>query len=68
MKDMKDSRSPVRGARLAAGLSQAELARRAGMDHTFISRIESGRTSPDVRTLQRLAKAIGCPVADLVTP
>jgi ribosome-binding protein aMBF1 (putative translation factor) len=41
------------------GLTQAELAKRCGVDQGDISRIERGETSPTTRTLQRIADALG---------
>ena len=49
----------VASRREALGLSQRELAKRAGICHTVISRIESGRHKTSVETLQRLAHALG---------
>ncbi len=45
--------------RRALGLTQGELAGRASMSPSLISRIESGRQPPTVRTLMRLADALG---------
>jgi DNA-binding XRE family transcriptional regulator len=39
------------------GLSQRELAKRAGISHTVISRLESGQQVPSPKTLERLADA-----------
>ena len=49
----------VREMRTAAGITQAELARRAGMSQPEISRLETGfgKQGPSVETLDRLAKA-----------
>ena len=44
--------------RRAAGLSQEELARRAGLRQETISRIESGKHSPTVRTVERIDRAL----------
>jgi len=46
-------------ARLRAGLSQAELARRMNTTQSTIARLESGRGHPSTRTLDRFAKATG---------
>lgn len=46
-------------ARRRAGLSQSELAVRTGLMQPAISRIESGRSVPNVETLDRLLKACG---------
>jgi len=64
-------------ARKRAGLTQAELARRAGTSQPVISAYEHGRRDPGVETLRRLVRAagaelelrVGAPVgADLPTP
>jgi len=44
--------------RVELGLSQAELARRAGMTQSQISRIEGGDSVPTLTLLTRLAKAL----------
>jgi ribosome-binding protein aMBF1 (putative translation factor) len=51
--------SELIGARVRAGLSQAELATRMNTSQSAIARLESGRTRPSVRTLERLAAATG---------
>jgi ribosome-binding protein aMBF1 (putative translation factor) len=42
-----------------AGLTQEELARRMGTTQPVVARLESGRTRPSMRTLERLAEATG---------
>jgi transcriptional regulator with XRE-family HTH domain len=49
----------VAKARLRAGLSQAELAKRMNTTQSTIARLESGRGKPSTRTLSRFAKATG---------
>jgi transcriptional regulator with XRE-family HTH domain len=49
----------ARAARKAAGLSQAELAERIGTSISAISRLESSRGRPTVRTLYRIAQETG---------
>lgn len=51
----------IRELRLAAGLTQAELARRTGIHRPNIARVEAGRHTPSLETLSRLATAIGVP-------
>lgn len=46
-------------ARLKAGISQAELGRRAGLPATMISAYERGRRQPTFPTLMRLIRAAG---------
>ncbi len=49
----------VRDARLRAGLTQRELARRAETAQSVVARIEIGQTSPTWGTLTRLLSAAG---------
>ena len=51
----------LRQLRKAAGLTQAELARRTGIHRPNIARVEAGRHTPSLETLARLASAIGVP-------
>lgn len=46
-------------ARARAGLSQAQVAERMGTSQSTIARLESGRTLPSLRTLDRYARATG---------
>lgn len=48
------------------GLSQAELAERAGLSQPSIGAIEAGRKSPTLRTLEKIASALGISVSDLL--
>jgi predicted nucleotidyltransferase len=54
-----DTAELLRDARRGAGLTQAELARRAGTSQAMVARYETGMASPTVRTLQRLLRAVG---------
>jgi transcriptional regulator with XRE-family HTH domain len=51
--------SYVNQARRAAGLSQRELSRRAGVPQSAIARIERGLQVPRADTLERLLEACG---------
>lgn len=44
--------------RQAAGLTQKELALRAGVRVETLNRIEKGRTTPDFKTIRKLVNAI----------
>jgi transcriptional regulator with XRE-family HTH domain len=46
-------------ARVQAGLTQEELARRMKTSQSVIARLESGRVRPSTQTLARLAAATG---------
>ena len=45
-------------ARLRRGLSQGTVARLAGLDPSYISRIETGKVDPTWHTLNRVARAL----------
>jgi transcriptional regulator with XRE-family HTH domain len=56
----------VRRRRLALGLSNAELAGRAGISRAMLSKIEHRRTSCSLTTLARLAVALSVPTSVLL--
>jgi transcriptional regulator with XRE-family HTH domain len=56
----------VRKYRRDQGLSQEELAHRAGVDRTYISSIERRRYAASVDVLDRLARVLGVEAADLL--
>lgn len=49
----------VREARRRAGLTQAELAQRAGVPQSTVGRIETGARSPSIDLTERLIRAAG---------
>lgn len=56
----------IRFARLRAGLTQQELARRAGISQPALARIERGRVTPRLDTVAKLLHE--CGMALEVTP
>jgi DNA-binding XRE family transcriptional regulator len=60
-----DLENRVRALREAAGLSQGELANRAGITRQAVSAIESGGYVPNTAVALRLSRALGCTVEDL---
>ncbi len=58
----------LRRLREAAGLTQVELAKRAGVGRVTVVRIENGRMDARTETLRRLARALGVKLADLLAP
>jgi transcriptional regulator with XRE-family HTH domain len=48
----------VRRLRIAAGLSQAALSERMGVDRAYLSGLEKGERNPTVVTLWHVAKAL----------
>lgn len=52
--------------RTKAGVSQEELAHQAGVDRTYISRLERGTRQPTLETLIGLGRALKISAGDLV--
>ena len=52
-------RNLVREARKRAGLTQADLGRRAGVPQSTVARIESGARTPSTDLVERLVRAAG---------
>jgi DNA-binding XRE family transcriptional regulator len=57
----------LREARRQAGLSQEELAERAGISRRAVQFIEYGTYEPGVNTAMRLARVLECRVDELFT-
>lgn len=55
----------VRELRHARGLSQEELAHRAGMHYTYLGGIERGERNPALLNIGRLARALGVSPSEL---
>src|SRR5262249_29289015 len=58
----------VRERRLALGLSQVELAARAGMTQPALSRLEAGGVVPTIPVLERVATALGAELIVTIAP
>ena len=56
----------VRAARVAAGLSQRVLGERCGMCQEGLSALENDHIEPRLKTLRKIAKALGIDVKELV--
>jgi transcriptional regulator with XRE-family HTH domain len=63
-----DASRLVYEARSRAGLSQRQLARRAGTAQSVVARIEGGRTHPSSETLARLVAAAGFEIRTELVP
>lgn len=55
----------LRALRLERGLQQRQLAEKSGLTPSMVSQIESGRLTPSLHTLGKLAGALGLPIASL---
>lgn len=54
-------------ARFVAGLNQADLAEKAGLDPSYVSLIEAGKRKPTAATAAKLAAALDVEVTSLLT-
>jgi transcriptional regulator with XRE-family HTH domain len=55
----------IKALRAERALQQRQLAEKAGLTPSMLSQIESGRLTPSLHTLGRLAGALGIPIASL---
>lgn len=56
----------VKRLRTVKGMTQAQLARAAGILRPNLSRIESGKHRPSIETIEKIAAALKLPVVDLI--
>lgn len=63
---MPEQTSPIRAARIAAGMTQQQLADALGIAQQSVARWETGEREPRVSTLKRIAAALGCDLRDLI--
>jgi len=57
--------SKVRQLRAGRGWTQEVLAERATLDRSYIAGIEAGLRNPSLKSLVKVAKALGVSVSDL---
>ena len=55
----------MRELRLRRGLVIEDLARKSGLSKPYISQVETGKASPSLGTVQKLAQALGVPLTYL---
>ena len=60
-----DSILSLAEVRKAKGFTQESLAKRSGVHRVSIARYETGKASPNLRTLERLSDALGVPITAL---
>lgn len=58
----------VRQLRLAAEMTQEDLAHHCGLFRTYMSRIETGRANPTLTMIHALADSLRVPVSALFDP
>lgn len=50
----------IKELRNKMGISQEELAERAGLDRTYITSVEKGRRNISIGTLEKITNQLGC--------
>lgn len=48
----------IKKIRIKKGMKQYELAQKSGISNTYLSDLEVGRTTPSIKTLDKLSKAL----------
>ncbi len=56
----------LRQVRESHGLMQKQLAERAGLDRSYVSKLERGLVDPTFNTLQKIAKAYNLTIGNLL--
>lgn len=57
----------LRKARLAAGVTQEDLAYRAEISRNYVSLLELGEKSPTVQVLLRICRALGVKASKIIS-
>lgn len=56
----------IKSERLKKRLKQYELAKEANISNTYLSDMEVGRSKPSLKTLDKIAKALGVDIKELL--
>jgi len=56
----------LKALRERRGLSQEKLAARAGLSRPHLARLENARQDPTLGTIEKIAKALRVPIAELL--
>lgn len=63
---MNSKHSKIKTIRLLLGLTQTEVAKKAGISQAYLSNVERGNREVTVSTLCRISEAIGVSAAELL--
>lgn len=64
-RDLATFGEAVRGARVSAGLTQEELADKAGIDRSYIGGVERGERNPTLVVLKKIARGLNLTLGEL---
>ena len=56
----------IRRIRLTKDMTQGDLCRKLEVDRAYMSNIESGKKNPTLSTIERIAKALGVTINELL--
>lgn len=56
----------VRALRTERGVAQEDLAHQAGIERSHLGKIERGEHMPTLALILKIARALGCPAAELM--
>lgn len=56
----------MRKIRMRKKMSQGDICRALGVDRAYISNIESGKQNPTLSTIEKIAKALGVKIDELL--
>lgn len=56
----------IRKYRKEKGITQEEAAYKSELDYSYFNQIEMGKRNPSIDALQRIAKAVGVSLKDLI--
>ena len=66
MNESKKLGENIKRIRTTKNISQGEIGRILGVDKSFVSNIENGKTNPTLATIAKIAKVIGVTVGELM--
>jgi len=56
----------IRELRKKKKLTQEDLAYKSELDYSYMNQIENGKRNPSIEAVERIAKALGAQVKDLI--
>jgi transcriptional regulator with XRE-family HTH domain len=57
----------IKAHRTSLGISQEELAQRAGLHRTYVSDLERGARNPSIGSIEKIARALQVSAAELLS-
>jgi len=58
----------IRSLRKRLRMTQKQLAKRTEVPQSYIAKLESGKTSPSLQTLEKIFRSLGCSLALILVP